>query len=152
MDFVIGLGGVVAGVLEDDWLLSITCKVTNVTDEGWECLLPIPPGCSGAKFVRSHTWPSTTIQRSLAVLCLLISSVESIFGSAIVECDGGNGNSRMTETEVRILHLSGPLGGDTKRFGRNQSYVLLVASVCLETYSAGDSPGHSAERMRYVSG
>ena len=47
-------------------------------------ILSAPPGCSGAKEVKSHTWLSITSQQSLMVLCLSISSVEINFVEVMV--------------------------------------------------------------------
>lgn len=88
MDFVVRLRGIVAGVFKDYFVLLSVILFSRDGGGGIESLQPIPPGCSGANSVMSHTWPSTTIQRSFAVLCLAISSVERSFGSAI---EGGVG-------------------------------------------------------------
>ncbi len=83
VDFVVRLRGIMTGVFEDYCVLLSVIFLLRDGGGGIESSQPMPPGCSGANSVMSHTWPSTTIQRSFAVLCLAISSVDRSFGSAI---------------------------------------------------------------------
>lgn len=65
MDFGVGLGGVLAGMLEDDYINIRVFSRRNPKGDAPKSNSPsTPPGCSGAKWVKSQTWPSTTIQQS----------------------------------------------------------------------------------------
>src|ERR1700710_2099860 len=45
-----------------------------------------PPGCQSSTLVASYTFPSTTIQQSLSLLCFSISSLVNCFSGAPAAC------------------------------------------------------------------
>lgn len=132
---VVDFGAVFAGPFCYHWKVFVSF-VSVVGDENLPCA---PPGCSGAKVVRSYTLPLTTTQQSSAVECLLTSSTATFpSDDMIIRCK----TRWYTERRGQSLDSAQDYVDGQKQYGRHDWVGLCrLLRIHVSGVPSGDNSG-----------